>query len=194
MAQPVRYRCLPVKYHPLPSGGTDPIGLDQMCQSGKEPVKIEVCVYKYDGVLHRTWTAELVRHDGPLIVLDAKFSDEIIHDLLGTIAVGTHSLEYYWLNRWYNIFRFAQPEGKLRNYYCNVNKPPEFDGARLSYVDLDLDILVEPDFSYRILDAEDFEVNATSYGYSQEEQANARHAIDELVAMIETRAFPFADV
>jgi protein associated with RNAse G/E len=155
--------------------------------------RIEVCAYKYDGVLHRTWTAELVRHDGPLIVLDAKFSDEIIHDLLGTIAVGTHSLEYYWLDRWYNIFRFAQPDGKLRNYYCNVNKPPEFDGARLSYVDLDLDILVEPDFSYRILDAEDFEMNARLYSYSQEVQANARVAVDELVTMIETRAFPFAD-
>jgi protein associated with RNAse G/E len=145
-------------------------------------------------VLHRTWTAELVRHDGPLIVLDAKFSDEIIHNLLGTIAVGTHSLEYYWLDRWYNIFRFAQPDGKLRNYYCNVNKPPEFDDARLSYVDLDLDILVEPDFSYRILDADDFEMNARHYRYSQEVQTNARRAVDELVTMIEMRAFPFSNL
>jgi protein associated with RNAse G/E len=156
--------------------------------------RIEVCAYKYDGVLHRTWSAELVRHDGPLIVLDAKFADEIIHDLLGTIAIGTHSIEYYWLNRWYNIFRFAQPDGNLRNFYCNVNKPPEFDGAKLSYVDLDLDILVEPDFSYRILDAEDFEMNARHYNYSQEVQTNARRAVAELVTMIETRGFPFADV
>jgi protein associated with RNAse G/E len=153
--------------------------------------RIEVCAYKYDGLLHRTWNAALVRQEGLLIVLDARFSDEIIHDLLGTIAIGTHSLEYYWLDRWYNVFRFAQPDGKLRNYYCNVNVPPAFDGETLSYVDLDLDILVEPDFSYRILDVEDFERNAEHYGYSVEVQAKARRAVDELVRMIETRAFPF---
>jgi protein associated with RNAse G/E len=153
--------------------------------------RIEVRAYKYDGLLHRTWPAELLRQEGSLIVLDAKFADEVIHDLLGTIASGTHSLEYYWLDRWYNIFRFAEPDGTLRNYYCNVNVPPTFDGKTLSYVDLDLDILVEPDLSYQILDVEDFERNAEDYGYSVEVQANARRAVDELVRMIETPAFPF---
>jgi protein associated with RNAse G/E len=152
---------------------------------------IEVRVYKYDGLLHRTWPAELLRQEGSLIVLDAKFADEVTHDLLGTIASGTLSLEYYWLDRWYNVFRFAEPDGTLRNYYCNVNVPPTFDGETLSYVDLDLDILVEPDLSYRILDVEDFERNAEDYGYSVDVQANARRAVDELVRMIETSAFPF---
>jgi protein associated with RNAse G/E len=142
-------------------------------------------------LLHRTWPAELLRREGSLIVLDAKFPEEIIHDLLGTIASGTHSLEYYWLDRWYNIFRFAQPDGKLRNYYCNVNVPATFDGETLSYVDLDLDILVDPDFSYRILDVEDFERNAKCYGYTTEVHDKARQALDDLVTMIETRAFPF---
>jgi protein associated with RNAse G/E len=133
----------------------------------------------------------LLRQEGALLVLDAKFPDEVVHDLLGTIAAGTHSLEYYWLDRWYNVFRFAQPNGDLRNYYCNVNVPPTFDGEILSYVDLDLDILVAPDFSYRILDLEDFETNANKYQYPSELQTRARQAIDELVTMIKTRQFPF---
>jgi protein associated with RNAse G/E len=152
---------------------------------------IEVRVYKYDGLLHRTWPAELLRQEDSLVVLDAKFANEVVHDLLGTIAGGTHSLEYYWLDRWYNVFRFAQPNGELRNYYCNVNVPPTFDGEILSYVDLDLDILVEPDFSYQILDVEDFETNTQSYRYPDEVQTNARRAVDELVRMIQTREFPF---
>jgi uncharacterized protein len=146
---------------------------------------------KYDGREHRSWHAQVLRLEGSLIALDARFSDEVIHELLGKIAIGTHSLEYYWLDRWYNVFRFAQPDGKLRNYYCNVNVPPTYDGETLSYVDLDLDILVEPDFSYQILDFDDFERNAEYYGYSVEVQANARRAVDELVRMIETREFPF---
>jgi len=152
---------------------------------------IEVCTYKYDGTLHRRWRAELLRQDDSLIVLDARFSDEISHELLGTIASGTHSLEYYWLDRWYNVFRFAHPDGKLRSYYCNVNVPPTFDGQTLSYVDLDLDILVDPDFSYHILDVDDFEDNAARHSYPIEVRLNARRAVDELVTMIETRVFPF---
>jgi len=152
---------------------------------------VEVLVYKYDGVLHRRWPAQLLRQEGPLIVLDAQFSEEVVHDLLGTIPSGTHSLEYYWLDRWYNVFRFAQPDGQLRNYYCNVNVPAKFDGATLSYVDLDLDILVDPDFSYTVLDREDFEQNVREFGYPAEVEANARRAVDELVRMIETRQFPF---
>ncbi|HLO00556.1 MAG TPA: DUF402 domain-containing protein [Pyrinomonadaceae bacterium] len=136
----------------------------------------------------------MVCQDSSLVVLDASFSDEIVHDLLGTIARGTHSLEYYWLDRWYNIFRFAQPDGHLRNFYCNVNVPATFADNVLSYVDLDLDILVAPDFSYQILDVEDFERNADHYGYTQEVRLKARQAVDDLVKMIETRAFPFATV
>ncbi|HEX9630376.1 MAG TPA: DUF402 domain-containing protein [Pyrinomonadaceae bacterium] len=128
-----------------------------------------------------------------MLVLDGKFDADIEHDLLGTIVSGTRSLEYYWLDRWYNVFRFSRPNGELRNYYCNVNVPPSFNGGILSYVDLDLDILVAPDFSFQILDAKDFERNAEVYGYDDEIRANAQRALEELVAMIEKRSFPFND-
>jgi protein associated with RNAse G/E len=54
-----------------------------------------------------------------------------------------------------------------------------------------LDILVEPHFSYQILDVEDFERNAKLYGYPDEVQSNAKRAVDDLVNLIETRGFPF---
>jgi len=148
---------------------------------------------KYDGREHRRWSAQLLRHEGPLVVLDAYFPEQISHDLLGTIAAGTHSLEYYWLDRWYNVFRFAEPGGQLRNYYCNVNVPPTLVRDTLSYIDLDLDILVAPDFSYQILDRDDFETNAALYNYSAEVEENAKRALDELVTLIEMRRFPFSD-
>ena len=78
----------------------------------------------------------------------------------------------------------------LRNYYCNVNVPPSLDGETLSYIDLDLDILVAPDFSYQILDRDDFENNAKLYNYPVEVRKNAIQALDDLVRMIEAREFP----
>jgi uncharacterized protein len=154
---------------------------------------ITVRANKYDGSEHRSWKAKLLRRDGSLLVLDATFDEEVKHELLGTIASGTKSLEYYWLDRWYNVFRFANPAGELRSYYCNVNVPPAFDGQVLSYVDLDIDILVEPDLSYRVVDMEDFKQNAARFGYSEDVQTKARQGLDRLVELIEARAFPFSD-
>ena len=128
-----------------------------------------------------------------MLVLDGRFEQEIQHDLLGTIEAGTTSIEYYWLDRWYNIVRFIEPSGELRNYYCNINVPPTFDGPVLSYVDLDTDVLIEPDFSYRVLDLEEFEQNAARYGYPIEVRQNAELALGELISLIETRAFPFSE-
>ena len=146
---------------------------------------------KYDGREHRRWPARVASIDGPLLVLDAVFDEEIQHDLLGTISSGTISTEYYWLDRWYNVFRFSDSDRKLKSFYCNVNQPPSFDGRVLSYIDLDIDVVVAPDLTYKILDLEDFEENAKLFAYPQEVQANAHHALSQLTTLIETRAFPF---
>ena len=58
---------------------------------------------------------------------------------------------------------------------------------RIVRVDLDIDVLVESDFSYQILDLEDFE----AYRYPEAVKQRAREALDELVTLVETRSFPF---
>jgi len=156
-----------------------------------ESEAILVSVRKYDGVEHRRWPAQIARIEGSLLVLDAVFEEEIEHDLLGTISSGTISTEYYWLDRWYNVFRFSDPDGRLKNFYCNVNQPPVLDGDVLSYIDLDIDVLVAPDLTYKILDVEDFEENAKRYDYPNDVLANARQALTEVIELIESRAFPF---
>jgi len=124
-------------------------------------------------------------------VLDAEFDRDIEHDLLGRIIAGTISTEFYWFDRWYNVFRFSEPDGKLRSFYCNVNMPPTFDGNVLSYIDLDIDVLVHPDFSYQILDLEDFKENAALYDYPENVCTKAKLAVDELLELIAARSFPF---
>ena len=152
---------------------------------------IQVHVLKYDGREHRRWRARVAKREGSLLTLDAVFEEEIEHDLLGTIALGTISTEYYWLDRWYNVFRFSDNNGRLKNFYCNINQPPSFDGRVLSYIDLDIDVFVAPDLTYKILDLDDFEANARALAYPEDVQANAHGALKELTALIEARAFPF---
>ena len=160
-------------------------------EESKPADEIVVSVRKYDGREHRRWPARIARREGSLLVLDAVFDEEIQHDLLGTISSGTISTEYYWLDRWYNVFRFSDPAGRLRNFYCNINEPPQFDERTLSYVDLDIDVLVAPDLTYQVLDLDDFEENARSFPYPDEVQSQAQRALEELIGLIESRSFPF---
>ena len=156
------------------------------------PKPITVRVLKYNGTEYRHWEARLARHEGSLFVLAAEFEYDVQHQLLGDIQLGTRTVEYYWLDRWYNIFRFLKEDGQTRLFYCNVNMPPTFEGDTLSYIDLDIDILVQPDFSYQVLDLDEFEEHADVFGYDDYTRRQAQKAVDELIAMIEERQFPFA--
>jgi uncharacterized protein len=155
---------------------------------------VTVRTYKYDGSEHRHWRAQVSRQEDSLIVLNAKFDEEIRHPLLGTVARETSSIEYYWLDRWYNVFRFVEPTGELRNFYCNVNVPPVLQYNVLSYIDLDMDVLVAPDFSYSILDEDEFAANAVRFNYPREVLHSSQSALKELISLIEARAFPFSDL
>jgi len=155
------------------------------------PVELTVRVLKYDGAEYRRWNARLSRQEGSLLILEAEFEFDVEHESLGSISKGTQTVEYYWLDRWYNVFRFLNDGGGTHLYYCNINTPPVLEGDTLTYVDLDIDILVQPDFSFEVLDLEEFEVNAARYDYSSEVKNSARTAVDELVELIESRQFPF---
>lgn len=155
--------------------------------------QITVRGLKYDGSEYRRWKARLARREGSLILLDAEFETDVEHAALGTIPRGTRTVEYYWLDRWYNVFQFLQSDGRTRLWYCNVSTPATLDDGVLNYVDLDIDLLVQPDLSYEVLDMDDFELNAGRFGYSEETHRQAHGAVNELVILIETRRFPFAE-
>jgi protein associated with RNAse G/E len=153
---------------------------------------ITVRVLKYNGIEYRRWNARIKSRVKELIILNAEFEDEVQHASLGTIPKGTRTIEYYWLDRWYNIFQFLKADGSTRIWYCNINTPPELINGELSYIDLDVDILVQPDLSYQVMDLDEFEENAKRYGYSEQVKKRAFKAVDELVSMIEAVRFPFA--
>ena len=154
--------------------------------------EITVRVLKHNGEEHRRWNAHVRTHEGDLLILDAAFDVEVEHASLGTIPKGTRTIEYYWLDRWFNVFQFLEDDRQTRLFYCNINTPPLREGGVLSYIDLDIDIVVEPDLSYQVLDLDEFETHAKQYGYSDETKRDAHAALEELRQMIEGAQFPFA--
>lgn len=147
---------------------------------------------KQDGRVRRSWPARVERASGTLFVLEGVFEEEVRHPLIGTIEAGTVSTEFFWTDRWYSVFRFQTPAGRLFKFYCNLNTPPKLNEGALTFIDLDVDVLVEPDYSYTVLDVEEFERHAELYRYPQLYRTRVREALAELFLMIEAREFPFS--
>ncbi|HWS56106.1 MAG TPA: DUF402 domain-containing protein [Pyrinomonadaceae bacterium] len=157
----------------------------------KNGEEVTVNSRKFDGRVSRSWRARLKRREGPLVVVEGVFEEEVRHPLLGLIVAGTLSTEFFWADRWYSVFRFREPSGALRNFYCNLNTPPTFGDGRIDFVDLDIDVLVAPDFSYQVLDEDEFELHAERYRYPPEFRLRAREALAEVLALVAARRFPF---
>jgi protein associated with RNAse G/E len=139
---------------------------------------------KYDGTVRRSWTCRFLSQQESLLTFEGLFETEVLHPDLGLIAAGTRSLEYYWLDRWYNVFHFFEPTGEFRNLYCNINVPPTLSDGVLDYVDLDVDVMVWPDARVLVLDEDDFEKNAAKFKYPAEIRKKAVETLAEVRSMI----------
>ncbi|MEP6789192.1 MAG: DUF402 domain-containing protein [Acidobacteriota bacterium] len=155
------------------------------------PKQITINARKYDQSIRRSWQGGLISSIENLLVVVGRFESEVEHSGLGTIKKNTVSVEYFWLDRWYNIFRFLESDGSLRNYYCNVAMPATIVGGTLDYVDLDIDVVVWPNRKYEVLDRDEFKRNTAKYGYPEDLRDRAEASVSELMGMIERSEFPF---
>lgn len=146
---------------------------------------------KFDNRIHRSWSCRLIEKKGSLLTFIGEFEKQVIHKDLGVIRPKTISYEFYWMDRFYNIFRFHEPEGNLRNFYCNINLPPTFANGVLDYIDLDIDVIVWKNLEYKILDLDEFKDHSEKFSYPAEIIKIAERTLNQLLELIEKRSFPF---
>jgi len=152
--------------------------------------EITIHAKKYDGRVRKTWTGGVISESDEQIVLVARFGTTVKHNDLGIIEAGTVSFEHFWLDRWYNIFRFHKADGKMLAYYVNIAMPAELEGDVLSYVDLDIDVIQWADGRVEVLDRDDFEKNQVKYSYPVDVIESAERSLLEVLALIENGQLP----
>ena len=96
--------------------------------------------------------------------------------------------EYYFNNRWFNIFDISTPGGERKGWYCNVAEPALIHGDRIEQVDLLLDVWVDPRGNLLLLDEDEFEADTT---LNDEQREGARHGLHDLLQMIASQTEPF---
>jgi protein associated with RNAse G/E len=102
---------------------------------------------------------------------------------------GDRFVEYYYSDRWYNIFEiYDRDDGKVKGWYCNVGMPAVFDDEIVSYVDLALDLWVSVDGTQTVLDEDEFE----ELDLSGELRKGALQGLTELKLHFEKKNPPLA--
>jgi predicted RNA-binding protein associated with RNAse of E/G family len=100
---------------------------------------------------------------------------------------GDRWTEYFYADRWYNIFEIRASDGRLKGWYCNVTRPARICGHEVAAEDLALDLWVAPDGEVQVLDEDEF----AALPLPPAERETARQALAELQAMVARGAAPF---
>lgn len=125
--------------------------------------------YKYEG--------DLIARDENSITLEALFdrADMPFQDVV--FKTGDRFVEYYYADRWYNIFAIHdRDDGKVKGWYCNVGMPAIIEDDVVSYVDLALDLWVSVDGQQTVLDEDEF----AQLKLDDELSSNALNGLEEL--------------
>ncbi len=108
-----------------------------------------------------------------------------------TFRHGDVMTEWFYTNRWYNIFRLQDVEtGQLKGWYCNITRPAVFIGDTVAADDLALDLFVSPDGSALLLDEDEF----AALDLSADDRAGSLQAVDRLLEAVDSRMPPFDEL
>jgi len=121
-------------------------------------MKIKVQKKDPTGKVLLEYEGDELRRDEHSITLEALFTrdDMPFKDVI--FKKGDRFVEYYYSNRWYNIFAiYDRDDGKLKGWYCNIGKPAVIEDHVVSYADLALDLWVSVDGKQTVLDQDEFE-------------------------------------
>ncbi len=102
----------------------------------------------------------------------------------GTRALRSHCLQFFWPQRWYMLSAFYRGDTLLHTY-AMIIQPPTIQLNRLSYVDLDLSVLVQPDMTYEVLTQAEFDHAAELLRYDEDTRISALMALRTLTSSIQ---------
>jgi len=135
--------------------------------------------YEYEGVL--------LSRDENSVTLEALFDRADLPFMDVVFKTGDRFVEYYYSNRWYNIFAIHDREnGQIKGWYCNIGKPAVIEDGVVSYIDLALDLWVAMDGKQTVLDEDEFE----ELKLNEELKTAALRGLDELKRLFKSKNPP----
>ncbi len=140
-----------------------------------------------------TWSysGQVLERSAETIKLEARFNRDTMDLGYAVFERNDRFVERFFADRWYNIFEIhSAQDDHLKGWYCNIVKPATFQVDVIEQVDLALDVWINPDGSYLILDQDEFDL----LELDTETRHHARRAVGELIHLLYHHAEPFGAV
>lgn len=96
--------------------------------------------------------------------------------------LGDTFVEYYYTDRWFNIFEISDKQHTLKGWYCNVAAPAKITDDTIEQIDLLLDVWVTPQGDTLLLDEDEFAADTTLSHEQREAALQGMHTLLELIA------------
>jgi protein associated with RNAse G/E len=137
------------------------------------------------------YQGEIVERTSHKVIIQAYWSRPTKNLGYTSFETGDRFREYYYTERWFNIFDIASKAGKRKGWYCNIAEPAVLADNSIEQVDLFLDVWVTPTGETLILDEDEFVSDTTM---SEEQRKGARQGLRDLLEMIAARQETFANI
>jgi uncharacterized protein len=98
-------------------------------------------------------------------------------------------IEYYYTNRWFNIFEISNASNKRKGWYCNIAEPADILEDQILQKDLLLDVWVDPSGKPLILDEDEFAADIT---LDDRQRQGAQQGLRDLLQIIVAQIEPFS--
>ncbi len=140
--------------------------------------------------------AEKIRYQGEIVerlvdgvVIAAKWTLPAKELDYARFEPGDRFTEYYYTDRWFNIFDIARADGRRKGWYCNVAEPAVIFEDHIEQIDLLLDVWVSAEGEPLLLDEDEF---AADIMLTDEQRAGAHAGLQALLTLLATRQEAFA--
>ncbi|HPJ22419.1 MAG TPA: DUF402 domain-containing protein [Clostridia bacterium] len=153
--------------------------------------KITMKAYKYDGRLHYEQELDFVDFNNGALVLAGRKGRKLRHYTRDTVfTFEEKTLEYFFEDRWYTAALVFDDSGKVIHVYCNIALPAKIQDGTVSFVDLDIDVIVR-DGIIEVVDEDEFRLHKEIYGYGIEIEKRVYETVDLVKSTIINGEFPF---
>lgn len=153
------------------------------------PSVIQIESIKHDGSLHRRWEENRVLHVEAGRMIGFNNRTIVTESSRASFRTTIPALFYFVQDHWFNIIYLMDEEAPF--YYCNIASPYVFGGQKLHYIDYDIDVIVYPDFTFRVVDKAEYGINRKFFGYPSYVEVNVKAAVRQLERKIHQREVPF---
>jgi protein associated with RNAse G/E len=152
--------------------------------------QITIQALKYGNRQHYEWNTTLLAKTDSHIVVLGEYGRQLHHYTKQSVfTIDNWSIEFFSFDSWFTVSAEVV-DGRLEQFYCNINQPAVMKGNTVSFVDLDLDY-VRRNGVWQVVDEDEFAAHAIQFSYPVDLIQQAEQELVALKEKVVKKEFPF---